>query len=583
MRWFGGADGPTHDRGLMPVGARSIWAGSRPLWTVGTWRADELRVVSRPQRRVAVFGVCRATDAELRRLLTEPKPADVAHRWAGSYTVVIQDDNATHAFTDLGWAWPIYTTRVGEQVIFSSSCLPLATLAGWEIDRDWLIPRLLQPNRPDLLYGRSPFKAVATTPPGSRLTVTTAGRYSVTPAWQPATPTALPDGARQLAGALRGGIALRTAAAETVTTDLSGGLDSSSVTLLAAHTQPIGSVHAITLHPSGVTGGGDLDAAKRVAAAEQRIHHHLLSLDETAAPYTRVPGLPITDEPAPSTTTFARFRTQLRLLQKLGSTCHLTGDGGDAVLTAPLDYLADLATPTATPTLLRHCAGWARLRNRSMLGLLVAASRARRRRGAGPHTREPAKSSFTANARTAAVELTHLTPLTTYAQLSAGDRTALAEITFIGRSDRADAQLTDALGITLHNPFLDSAVIDACLRVPAGARTSPFTAKPLLRLALNDAVPAFVFDRRTKGDFTADEYLGIRANLEPLRNMFTAPRLADLGIIAPLAVQDVISRAAGGLPFDLAAFDALVMVEAWLGVIASAPRPRWTQSHARAA
>ncbi|HEX3811771.1 MAG TPA: albusnodin/ikarugamycin family macrolactam cyclase [Mycobacteriales bacterium] len=598
MRWFGGADGIPAAQVPYPVGARLIWDDQRPLWTVDEWPTHEVRTASRGERRLAVLGVCSATEQELAAVVTAPLTDDLAYRWPGSYTVIHQDRDGTHICTDLGWASPIYTIRHGGGTVFGSSALPLAALTGWHIDPEWLVARLVCPEQPSLMYGRSPFREVATTPPATVLTLLRDGRRQTRSVWRPAT-TSVREGAGLLCDALVGGIEARTLAAGAVTSDLSGGLDSGSVTMLAAAAMSAGRVHAVTLHPAGVTGGGDLDAARRVAGLEPRIQHVLLPLGREALPYTDLAAVPATDEPAASTVTVARFRTQLCLLKEFGSDCHLTGDGGDAVLTAPLTYLADLARSRKFSTLIRHATGWARLYNRSSTALLRAALRSgRTSHEAAAHARsaqllsgdgaEPGDAGdlidrwqtgppalwLTPEARCIAANLireNRCDDMTT----AVGDVAALAGITMIGRCDRSEAQLTEHFGVPLHNPFLDSAVIHACLSVPAEHRTSPFAAKPLLRAALHGIVPDAVLDRRTKGDFTPDEYLGIRANHVALRELFDRPRLADLGLTEPAAICDVIERAVAGLPFDLPAFDALVATETWLTTIAHESRPRW--------
>lgn len=74
----------------------------------------------------------------------------------------------------------------------------------------------------------------------------------------------------------------------------------------------------------------------------------------------------------------------------------------------------------------------------------------------------------------------------------------------------------------------------------------------------------YVFSRHTKGDFTADEYLGIRTNATHLRDLFGPSHLAQQGLVQDVAVRDVIDHAVAGFPVDLPAFDALVATEAWL-------------------
>lgn len=176
----------------------------------------------------------------------------------------------------------------------------------------------------------------------------------------------------------------------------------------------------------------------------------------------------------------------------------------------------------------------------------------------------PAVRWFTATARRfAARRAAEVAPFSVTDQ-PIGNQVALQTIHTMGRLGRSETQLAGCYGVSLHNPFLDGAVVDACLSVPAGERTSPLVPKPLLQAALARDVPPFVYARRTKGDFTADEYIGIRANAAELREIFGSSRLAELGLVRDVAVREVIDQAVAGFRFDLPSFDALIATEAWL-------------------
>lgn len=588
MHWFAiFIPRETGAHGAQPRAARTLWDGARPLWLVNDWPDSEVRELRAGDRRMAVLGPCAAGEDDLRSMITRWQIP--ARPWSGSYTIIIQDAAYTEIHTDLAWTCPIYAARRPEGTYFVSSLLPLAALTGWRLDHAWLAVRLLCPDLPHLLEGRSPFTGVEILPPGIRATITTNG-WHTTRTWTLAE-RRFPDGAAQLRAALVAGVAARVAPAHTITTDLSGGLDSTSITFLAARAaSPDAQLIATTLRPAGTDHGGDLDHARRAAAALPELRHELVAIDQRCLPYTDVTGVPLTDEPAPSTATFARFRRQLQLLARLGSDCHLTGDGGDGVLTAPLCYLADLARNGHVRPLLEHAAGWAQLLNHSALSLLLAAARQARRHDASPSAllhrllteddravayqvrvsqllaseSGPAVRWFTVTARRlAAGRAAEVVPCAVTDQ-PMGDRVALQTIHTMGCLSRSEMQLAGCYCVSLHNPFLDAAVVDACLSVPAEERTSPWVPKPLLQAALARDVPPFVFTRRTKGDFTADEYLGIRTNAAQLRDLFSPSRLTEFVLVQDVAVRDVIDQAVAGFPVDLPAFDALVATEAWL-------------------
>ena len=56
-----GLDGET----VHPVGSQLLWGDPDPLWAVGDWRPDEVRVVKvDAETRIAVLGTCGASDEE---------------------------------------------------------------------------------------------------------------------------------------------------------------------------------------------------------------------------------------------------------------------------------------------------------------------------------------------------------------------------------------------------------------------------------------------------------------------------------------------------------------------------------------
>lgn len=84
-----GYDGET----VQPVGAQPLWGDPDPLWAVGDWRPDEVRVVAADaQTRIAVLGICGASDEQLRVALFAARGGALRHltAWPGSYTAVVQ-------------------------------------------------------------------------------------------------------------------------------------------------------------------------------------------------------------------------------------------------------------------------------------------------------------------------------------------------------------------------------------------------------------------------------------------------------------------------------------------------------------
>lgn len=89
---FAGAAGDDGET-LSPVGSQLLWGDPDPLWAVGDWRPDEIRLVEADaQTRIAVLGICGATDEQLRVGLLAARGGGLRHltAWPGSYTAVVQ-------------------------------------------------------------------------------------------------------------------------------------------------------------------------------------------------------------------------------------------------------------------------------------------------------------------------------------------------------------------------------------------------------------------------------------------------------------------------------------------------------------
>ena len=127
------------------------------------------------------------------------------------------------------------------------------------------------------------------------------------------------------------------------------------------------------------------------------------------------------------------------------------------------------------------------------------------------------------------------------------------------------------LGVRVAAPFFDNQVVAACLSVPAVERVSVSQVKPLLRAAFAEDLPAELYDRRTKGDYGACEYHGVRRNAMRLRRLIENSHLADLGILQPHLVMAELERAIGGEYVAMAGIAEVVSAEVWLRKLEHAP------------
>ncbi|MFF3308366.1 asparagine synthase-related protein [Streptomyces sp. NPDC002952] len=383
-----GSAGATGSEGetVHPVGSQLLWGDPDPLWAVGDWRPDEVRVVNAgAQNRIAVLGTCGASDEELRVGLFAARGGALRHltAWPGSYTAIVQAGRRVTVCGDLAGARPVFYTPWAGGTAYATAALPLADLIEANLDFGHLAALLAAPDVPAAVHDSTPYDGVRRIPPGHALILRAGAREiagyeavaSLAVAAPAADPTASVDAVRDaLVDAVRArlaaprhvpgadvdpgpvpgmGPAERRAArgmpVPGIGADLSGGPASGTLALLAAglpgmpgtvlgHGTGAGErLLAVTFNDLAVSGReAELERAGSLAA-NPRLHHVVVAGGEEALPYADLDG-PLTDEPAPSLVTAARHRARLAA----GSADHFTGYGARQVLDAHPARLADL-------------------------------------------------------------------------------------------------------------------------------------------------------------------------------------------------------------------------------------------------
>lgn len=401
-----GSAGATGENGetVHPVGSQLLWGDPDPLWAVGDWRADEVRTVQADeQTRIAVLGICGASDEELRVGLFAARGGALRHltAWSGSYTAVVQVGRRVMVAGDLAGARPVFYTPWAGGTAFATAALPLADLIEAHLDIGHLAALLAAPDVPEALQDSTPYQGVRRVPPGHALILRAGAREiagyehvaSLAVAAPAADATAAVDGVRDaLVEAVRArlgaprhvpgadvdpgpvpgmGPAERRAArgmpVPGIGADLSGGPASGTLALLAAglpgmpgtvlgHGTGAGErLLAVTFNDLAINGReAELERAGAIAA-NPRLHHVVVAAGEEALPYADLDG-PLTDEPSATLVTAQRHRARL----SSGSADHFTGYGARQVLDAHPARLADLLMDRRRRHLVRPVAALAK-------------------------------------------------------------------------------------------------------------------------------------------------------------------------------------------------------------------------------
>lgn len=489
-------------------------------------------------------------------------------------------------------------------VTWSTSATALAALAGAAPDPVRLLAEVTT-------WGVEPggdgwFDGIHRVPPGTALTLAPLAPPTIERLPIPAR-TSFAEAAAALRHELPLAVGRRALSGKPVSADLSGGVDSSTITCLAAaHTD----LTAVTYVDAAMADQDDTRYAAEIAAVYPGITRHLVDgrlvgsrhfdrLEEPAS-------IPFTDAPALSVGTLGILGAQLAPAVAAGSTGHLTGWGGDNVLDA-------IASPAD------------RYRSGDRIAALLDASRlARDRRGAahpvlravtasgrGNHPRALADLADTILAGTALRVLPDTADvarwcgrLTAARWLTPAGRTALADCigtraavadSAVGPGELRERLALEATGtehaaldtlartlwgLPMHAPFLDTRIIDICHAVPAWERRRAGDFKPLARAALTGLVHGPVLTRRTKTAFNG-VYDGLRVNAPALRDLLARSALSGAGLIDPGAVLASLDRTIHGSPADLGSVHALVAAELWLTNLPTAFTKWWEPTPTR--
>ncbi|WP_367140776.1 MULTISPECIES: asparagine synthase-related protein [Streptomyces] len=410
-------DAPT----VHPVGAQLLWGDPAPLWAVGDWRPDEVRVVQLdPLTRLAVLGRCGAGDEQLRTGLVAARGGALRHltAWPGSYTAVAQVGRRTTVVGDLAGARPVFHTAWAGGTAYATAALPLADLIEAQLDIGHLAALLACPDSPEALADGTPYKGVRRVPPGHALVLRDGARdiagYEPTASLAVSAAQLPPDKAvEDIRNALVEAVRTRLAAprhapdpgfsgldpgpvpgmgpahrraarggpAPGVGADLSGGSASATLALLAAglpglpgtplgHGTGGGRLLAVTFNDLVTDDSrvrqAELERAHAIAA-NPRLRHIVVAAGEEALPYADLAGGPLTDEPGPSLITAERHRHRLAA----GGADHLVGHGARQVLDAHPARLADLLMDRRRRHLLRPVSALARADRASAQALVI--------------------------------------------------------------------------------------------------------------------------------------------------------------------------------------------------------------------
>ncbi|MEV5947744.1 asparagine synthase-related protein [Streptomyces sp. NPDC051993] len=371
-----------------PRGAQDLFNdGSARIWTTGFEPGEVRRGSARGgQTEVLAIGCCLATreDLSAARADAERGAWAAAMRLPGSCLTVVRDRAGLRIAGDRAGTVTVYWIPVREGVLWATAAAPRAAFAETEPNPAVLLSEFIV-RGVDVLAADSHFHTVRRVPPGHVLILA--------PGWQPRTEavpaltakTSFEEGATAVRETVTAAVSRRAARSGPISSDLSGGVDSGTVTRLAAACGPL---LAVTYTDARMGEQDDMRHAERIARDHPQITHtkihgtragtqHFDGLEDPAV-------LPFTDTPSFTLGLLAIKAAQHAPATAHGSRAHLTGRGGDDVLDAVPTMVIDQYRAGHRMEALRRTAAFARTRRAALWPVLGQAARTEHPLPSGP-------------------------------------------------------------------------------------------------------------------------------------------------------------------------------------------------------
>ncbi len=362
--------------------------------------------------------------------------------------------------------------------------------------------------------------------------------------------------------------AVRERATDKVAAHVSGGMDSTSVALIAARIRP--PVHGLALRYKRI------EPLRREAAFIDLVRHPGLAVGSIEADdLLDFDGFATIGPHAEPTPWLFRAAQDLALFQRArdaGATTILTGEGADETLALPPIEIADDMRRWRIGKAHAESARWARAYRTSVrrfvseLGLAAAVA---------PRFFRPERPGWLNPDFAAEVDWDERARALARRRLRHEDSFALSEMVSRIENSAGDwtaQELARPMGLDVAHPFRDPRVLvyGAAARLTHGA--DAMHPKPLLARAMAGIVPAPILGRRGKAPFDPIFYLGLSRNRDSLlRLVGEAPKVADRFFIRDRLIEAVRDAALGyrGLQplHDVA---STLSILKWLALL-----PRW--------
>ena len=357
----------------------TLWNGLKPLWIRGNWGSQDIMTLSDGSTDLAVIGNCWASKEtikkEFRKNAISSKNFASLTDLPGSYNLIVSERDQTYIFTDIAGLRKIYYSVSESFVIYSSFSLVIQQLLKVDLNPYWLIANMAGDCMPDLFQHISPFQDIQTVPPGYCLEISY-DSINCKQYWKvPQADLGIIQVAENLRHQLIESIEIRANNFTNITSDLSGGLDSTGLALLAAKrlSKQGRKLNTVTIESLSSANNEDDIRARHAVSLYPNIEARFFPVRDFPAYWSNLNEFILTDEPFKHMSKIGQYKQRMNFLTSIGSELHITGDAADAIFLNSPSYLADIIRNGKYLQFIKHTYGSSRLWNISFSSLIKSA------------------------------------------------------------------------------------------------------------------------------------------------------------------------------------------------------------------
>jgi asparagine synthase (glutamine-hydrolysing) len=369
------------------------------------------------------------------------------------------------------------------------------------------------------------------------------------------------DYAEQLVALFEEAVGDRVRDRDVVWTELSGGLDSSSVTCMAQRLVGPGQLRAVTYVTEGSTD------SPFIAEVERAIGLNSVKLLDHLYPYLHAD---LSSQPVPAWWQ-ARFEAIRALMETTGSKLLITGQLGDLVMSNFADdseQVADCFREGQILAGLTEAFTWSRQLRCPVYSIL--------RRAASSATPPPVNGGLSGNGDRSRTE-DSLSPALKRRALErryASQRPEWCDLPPTCRKrafaiqemlDSRRLQCPAALaGMDVTHPFSDRRLVEFTLRTPARVTCGPGEPRKLMREAFRSFLPPAIANRRNKASYREACMRAIEPLARQMLSDGSTPLVVELGYVNPHSLRNRLSRMLNGLATNETQLRQIILFEFWL-------------------